>query len=148
VIVLEAIEYEPMTTTGASIGNGSGSSVPANGTHLCTPHDDIMVCTAKEIWSETRTWVVDGRVVTASGYKVGTIKRYTSPHQVDERITAFAQACANRWRPNPAFVLDVADTPAGLKIVEINNLNAAGLYRGDMQKLVVALADLAEASYL
>jgi hypothetical protein len=113
-----------------------------------TPRDDIMICTAKEIWSETRTWVVDGRVVTTSGYKVGTIKRYTSPHQVDERITAFAQACTDRWRPNPAFVLDVADTPAGLKIVEINNLNAAGLYRGDMQKLVVALADLAEASYL
>lgn len=113
-----------------------------------TPQDEIMVCSPKEIWSETRTWIVDGRVVTASGYKVGTLKRYTSPDQVDGRITAFAQSCANHWRPNAAFVLDVADTPTGLKIVEINNLNAAGFYRADMQKLVVALADLAEASYL
>jgi hypothetical protein len=103
-----------------------------------------MVCAVKEIWSETRTWIVDGRVVTASGYKVGTIKRYTSPDQVDDRITTFAQTCADRWRPNAAFVLDVADTPAGLKIVEINNLNAAGFYRADMQKLIVALANLAE----
>jgi hypothetical protein len=110
-----------------------------------TPQDEIMVCTAKEIWSETRTWVVDGRVVTASGYKIGTIPRYTSPDQVDDRITAFAQACSDRWRPNDAFVLDVADTPDGLKIVEINNLNAAGFYRADMQKLVVAIAELAEA---
>lgn len=108
-----------------------------------TPCDEILVCSIKEIWSETRTWVVDGRVVTASGYKFGTTKRYTPPHQVDDYITAFAQACTDRWCPNAAFVLDVADTPAGLKIVEINNLNAAGFYRGDMQKLVVALANLA-----
>lgn len=109
-----------------------------------TPLDEIMVCTTKEIWSETRTWVVDGLVVTASGYKVGTIKRYTEPHQVDDRITRFARTCADIWRPNPAFVLDVADTPEGLKIVEVNNINAAGFYRGDMQKLVAALANLAE----
>jgi hypothetical protein len=113
-----------------------------------TPLDDIMICSAKEIWSETRTWVVNGRVVTASGYKIGTIPRYTAPNQVDDRITVFAQACVDRWRPNAAFVLDVADTPEGLKIGEINNLNAAGFYRGDMQKLVIALADLAEATYL
>lgn len=113
-----------------------------------TPLDEIMICSAKEIWSETRTWVVDGRVVTASGYKVGKIKRYTAPAQVDDRITAFAQMCADHWCPNDAFVLDVADTPESLKILEINNLNAAGFYRGDMQKLVVALADLANARYL
>lgn len=111
---------------------------------IVTPQDVIMVCSVKEIWSETRTWIVDGRLVTASGYKIGTIKRYTPPDQVDDRITAFAQACADRWCPNAAFVLDVADTPQGLKIVEINNLNAAGFYRADMQKLVVALATLAE----
>ena len=108
-----------------------------------TPLDEIMVCSIKEIWSETRTWVVDGRVVTASGYKIGTIKRYTAPLQVDDDVTEFAQACADRWQPNAAFVLDIADTPAGLKIVEVNNINAAGFYRGDMQKLVVALANLA-----
>jgi len=112
-----------------------------------TPSDEIMVCSIKEIWSETRTWIVDGRVVTASGYKIGTIKRSTSPLQVDGAITEFAQACADRWQPNAAFVLDVADTPAGLKIVEINNINASGFYRCDMQKLVVALTNLASNAH-
>lgn len=104
----------------------------------------IMVCRRKEIWSETRTWIVDGLVVTASGYKVGTIKRYTPPEMVDRRITDFAQECADVWRPNDAFVLDVADTPNGLKITEINNLNSAGFYKGDMQRVVQALEDWAE----
>lgn len=107
------------------------------------PNTPIMVCSKKEIWSETRVWIVDRRVVTASGYKVGTIKRYTSPNEVDSRITDFAQDCADTWCPNYGFVMDVADTPDGLKIVEINNLNSAGFYKGDMQRLVKSLDDWA-----
>ena len=111
-----------------------------------TGDTEILVCETKEIYSETRTWIVDGRVVTASGYKVGTLKRYTPPEQVDERITRFAQVCADHWCPNEAFVLDVADTPDGLRIVEINNLNSAGFYKADMQKLVQALHELVEST--
>jgi hypothetical protein len=111
-----------------------------------TPLDEIMACSTKKIWSETRTWVVDGRVVTASGYKIGTTKRYTAPSQIDGVITEYAQACVDCWQPNAAFVLDVADTPEGLKILEINNINAAGLYRGDMLRLVSALATLVHDS--
>jgi hypothetical protein len=112
-----------------------------------TINTEIMVCEKKEIHSETRTWIVDGKVVTASGYKVGTLKRYTSPEQVDARITDFAQDCATTWSPNRAYVLDVAETPDGLKIVEINNLNSAGFYKADMQRLVQALNELAEDDY-
>ncbi len=104
--------------------------------------DPTMVCRKKEIWNETRTWIIDQRVVTCSGYKVGTIKRYTSPEQVDQRIVDYANECAQVWSPNRAYVLDVADTADGLKIVEINNLNSAGWYKADMQKLVMALEDM------
>jgi hypothetical protein len=94
----------------------------------------------KEIWNETRTWIVDRRVVTASGYKIGTLKRYSD--QVDERIVQFAEDCAACWSPDRAYVLDVADTPEGLKIVEVNNLNSAGFYKADMSKLVMALESM------
>lgn len=106
--------------------------------------DRTMVCRKKDIWNETRTWVIDGKVVTASGYKVGTLKRYTSPDQVDARITDFANECAAIWSPNRAYVLDVAETEDGLKIGEVNNLNSAGWYRCDMQKLVMALENMNE----
>lgn len=104
------------------------------------PHTEIMVCTKKEIYSETRCWIVNGLLVTASGYKVGTIKRYSD--QVDSDILRFAQYCANLWSPNDAYVMDVAETPNGLKIVEVNNLNSAGFYKADMQKLVWALHEV------
>lgn len=119
------------------------------GINLHTVDTPVMVCRKKEIYNETRTWVIrdqDGRLVrTCSGYKVGTIKRYTTPEEVDQRIIDFANARAAEYSPNDAYVLDVADTEKGLKIVEINNLNSAGWYKCDMQKLIVALENLGES---
>lgn len=104
--------------------------------------DATMLCSRKELWSETRTWIVDGEVVTCSGYKIGTLKRYSTPDQVAPAIVAFARECAQLWSPNRAYVLDVAETPGGLRIIEVNNLNSAGWYRCDMQRLVMALEDM------
>ncbi len=106
------------------------------------PETQVMVCRPKEIFTETRCWIVDGKLITCSGYKFGTIKRYTSPEQVDEHIKCFAQGVAEVWSPNRAYVMDVAETPVGLKIVEVNNLNSAGFYKADMQKLVWALENM------
>jgi hypothetical protein len=106
------------------------------------PDTRIVSASKKEIWSETRTWVINRKVITASGYKVGTIKRYSSPEQVDKEITDYAQARAYDWSPNRAYVMDIAQTPNGLKIVEINNLNSAGFYKGDVQKLIMAIEEM------
>lgn len=132
--------------TGTVMDWGTFSEWQAN-VFALTPEDNptityrtkVMVCRKKEIYTETRTWIVDGKVVTASGYKIGTIKRYTNPEEVEPRIIDFAQEMANKWCPNQAFVLDVADTPDGLRICEINNLNSAGFYKSDVAKLIMAL---------
>lgn len=107
-----------------------------------TLSESVMLSTKKEIWSETRVWIVDSKVVTASGYKRGGRVYYTTPDQVAREITDFAQARANLWNPNRAYVMDVAETPDGLKIIEVNCINSAGWYRCDMQKLVHAIDSL------
>lgn len=99
----------------------------------------VMVCRMKEISSETRIWIIDGHVATASGYKVGSIVRSSPPALVDRRILDFATARATEWSPNRAYVMDIAETPEGLKIVEVNNLNSAGWYKADLSALVLAL---------
>jgi hypothetical protein len=108
-------------------------------TEVLTVDTPVLVSSCKEIWSETRVWIVDGEPVTWSGYKLGARARFSPPHEVDERIVEFAAARATEWSPNRAYVLDVADTADGLKILEVNNLNAAGWYRADLQKLVARL---------
>lgn len=90
-----------------------------------------------EIWREYRLWVVDGVVVTSSMYRYdGRLKYETG---CPPWVTMFAEDQIRRWVPARAFVMDVAETPSGLKIIEVNNLNCAGFYGGRMRDLVRAI---------
>ena len=99
----------------------------------------VLVATPQEIHTETRFFVVDGRLVTGSLYRVGGQVRYSE--DVDPSAEAFARSCIADWVPSRAFVLDVALTPDGYRVVEVNAINAAGYYACDLQKLVGAFED-------
>ncbi len=97
----------------------------------------VLVTTPKNILREYRLWVVDGRVVTASLYKIGDRVRYDA--LVEQEVIDYGNRIASRWGPDRAYVLDVCLTEYGYKIVEVNSLNAAGLYAANVGKLVAAL---------
>lgn len=111
------------------------------GVNLLTLSTPVMVCRKKEIYSETRLWMVERKAITSSQYKVGTIKRYQTPEFTDSRVIEFAESLG--WYPNECHVIDVADTPNGLKVLEVNNFNSAGFYKGDMQRVIAAIQDWA-----
>ena len=90
-------------------------------------------------------FVVRGKVVTASLYKQGNVVR--SSELVDDDVMYFAARMIHRWQPANAFVIDIADTPDGFKIIEINNINSAGFYAADCQKIVAAIEDLEKIGY-
>ncbi len=111
----------------------------------------IQACPPKEIYAEYRFWVVNGKIVTKSQYKVGDVVKYSDV--VDNRFDNFVRARIKEWSPHKAFVIDVAQVPPNpfeqgrwaeddIKIVEINTLNSSGFYAGDMMKLVMALEAL------
>jgi hypothetical protein len=100
----------------------------------------IQMATLKKIYSEHRFFVVKGKIVTGSTYKLGNSVHYQelqygNPYQI------YAEERIKEWQPHDAFVIDIADTEEGLKIIEINTLNACGYYAADIQKLVMALED-------
>ena len=97
----------------------------------------IQVSSNKKIFAEYRYWIVNGEIVTKSLYKQGNRVVYSPV--VDERFDVFVNEAIAVWQPHEAFVIDVCDTSEGIKIVEINTINSAGFYAGDMSKLVVAL---------
>lgn len=105
--------------------------------YTLTPDTLVQVCTTKEIYREVRFWVVNGKVVTASVYKIGD--RVTYYPNIDESIQKFAEEMISIWSPLKAFVIDIAETPDGYKVVEINTINSSGFYAADIQKLVSAL---------
>jgi len=106
-----------------------------------TPKTQILLARPVPIYAEYRFWVVKGELVTQSLYKRGKQIVYAS--DVDERFFQFVKQRIEEWAPHETFVIDVCDTPHGMKIVEINTLNSSGFYAADIPCLVLAL----EAAY-
>lgn len=104
-----------------------------------TPDTEIQLAPPIAIHAEYRFWVVKGQIVTRSLYKRGQRVMYSS--EVDPRLDDYVMARVSEWMPHETFVIDVCDTEEGMRIVEINTLNAAGFYAADVQKLVLALQD-------
>jgi hypothetical protein len=88
--------------------------------------DRIIVAPLTTIEAEYRLFVIAGKVVTGSRYKLGS--RVQSSSAVPASVWDFAQERANQWSPNDAFTIDLAQTPEGLKVIELNSANSAGFY--------------------
>lgn len=101
------------------------------------PETMVMYSSPKTIYREYRFFVVDGRIVTGSQYKLGN--RVIHDTNIDQDIIDFAQRMIDRWQPARAFVIDIALTPDGCKVIEINNFNSAGFYASDVGKIVDAV---------
>jgi hypothetical protein len=106
------------------------------GDGLC-PDTLVQACVPKSILNEHRFWVIKGKIVTSSTYKIGWTVHYQK--LIDDRFEKFVEERIAEWQPAEAFVIDVCDTYEGIKIVETNTLNSSGFYAADVQKLVLTL---------
>lgn len=92
--------------------------------------DDIIVCNkVKQIAKEYRTWVVGDDVVAVVGYRQNDkIAPWVPEHFEGEEVKSFARRCAEKYKPSPIFILDVAETEDGYQLVEINSFHSSGFY--------------------
>ena len=100
----------------------------------------IAVSSAKKIYSEYRLFIVNQKVVTASQYQLGG--ELVTTADFDRRVIRFAQGMIQSWIPAAAYVMDIADTPDGLKVIEMNNINSSGFYAADPQKIIMAIEEM------
>jgi hypothetical protein len=100
----------------------------------------IQVSTVKEIYKEIRFWVVDGKVITGSQYRLGNQTLYDEYYE--DEAKEFAQSMVDKFQLAKAFVIDVCLTDSGWKVVECGCINCAGFYKADLQKVITALEDL------
>lgn len=104
----------------------------------------IQVATPKNIQKEIRCWVVGGKVITASQYRLGY--RTVSDSIVEPDAIEFAQKMVDIYQLADAFVIDVCLTNGEWKIVECGCINCAGFYKADLMKVIVALEDFYQAN--
>lgn len=126
-------EFETFRTNLSRIGEGEEATL--------RPSDRIVAAPLTSILAEYRFFVIAGHVVTGSRYKSGDLVR-SSP-EVPREVAHFAQNCVDIWRPNDAFTIDIAITPDGPKVIELNSANSAGFYACDQGAIIDAVNRLA-----
>lgn len=97
----------------------------------------VIVSPFKKILAEYRLFVVDGSIASGSLYKVGDL--VTTSDVIDPVAVEYAYKMLDIWQPDRAFVLDIAITDDGPKIIEVNNINSSGFYKSNISDIVHAI---------
>jgi hypothetical protein len=92
------------------------------------------------IKAEYRLVIADREPVAGSVYKP------TPVAGCSEEVWNFAREVANScaFNPHPIYVLDIAETDKGCKVIEMGSVNGAGLYACDLRKVVEKMTEIAE----
>ncbi|TLX16086.1 ATP-grasp domain-containing protein [Rhizobium sp. MHM7A] len=105
------------------------------------PETELSLSVPVTIQKEWRVWVVSGKVVTWSLYKMAG--QMVVRREIDQDALDFVSAMVEI---NPdysnAYVIDVCRTEDGLRIIETNCINFSGYYDADLQKLIDAMEGL------
>lgn len=102
--------------------------------------DEMIMAPYQEIYAEYRFWVVDGQIVTGSRHKVAHQSVYS--REIDTYIVSYAQKRVDQWQPDRAFVIDIADSKNGLKVIGINAINSSEFYGCNVGNLVAAIEQM------
>lgn len=104
-----------------------------------TSKTKIQISSVKKIFKEFRFWIVGGKIITGSQYKLGN--RLTLNDDIDKEVYTYCQKMVDIFQLNEAFVMDIALTEKGYSIVECGCINCAGFYKANMQKLLISLEE-------
>lgn len=101
---------------------------------------EVVISDVKTIYKEFRFFVIDHKLVTGSLYRLEN--RRCLDKNIEPNAHNFLSKMIEIWQPTRAFVIDIALTEDGYKIVEINCINSAGFYAADVSKIVNAMQEL------
>lgn len=102
--------------------------------------DPIMISSIKDILKEYRVFVVNGKVTAGSSYVING--KYNIERHLNEEVIDFVESIHKEFPISKAYVIDIAETNIGYKVIEYNNINTSGLYGGDELKIVQAIQSL------
>jgi len=102
---------------------------------------EILVSSVKEIYKEYRFFIVNQKIAASSLYKLGN-KVVARNDFIDDDLRYFVHKRIWEYCPDRAFVLDVADTPNGYKIIEVNCINSSGFYACDVNALIESIENM------
>jgi hypothetical protein len=107
---------------------------------------DVVTSSVKPLAIEYRVLVVDKQVIDMCIYRQW---KSVMPERVwDHDVAEFVEGAVWKYSPADVFIIDVAQTLEGLKVVEYNTFNSAGLYAIDPAIAVTEISDFVENKYV
>ena len=105
----------------------------------------VVVAPLRSVGQEWRFVVVEREVVAGSGYRAEGRKAVAqAPESAAWRFAA--EIASEMEPPEPVYVLDVCETPEGLRLLELNPFSGADLYACDLDAVVAAVGRFVEAT--
>ena len=103
----------------------------------------VVVAAPRVIGREWRLVVAGDRVVAGSRYAVDGQKAVAPGCPAE--VTTFVEGMLGeiRWRPDPIFMVDVAEADGRLWLVELNGFSCSWLYACDLAAVVEVACELA-----
>lgn len=95
------------------------------------PETPIWTSPVREIRAEVRTWMIGGRAVAGSTYRIGGAHDRRADHPFVDEVAAAAVADHARWSPARHYVVDHALTDEGWLVIEYNPIHSSGWYDAD-----------------
>lgn len=108
-----------------------------------TDDETVLVAPMQHIVKEFRCFVVDGKIIDTSIYKVGSKVIYVVPTEHERQMVAdFFKEVSAHYEPHHAYVVDFALLESGkMVLIEYNCLNCSGMYTVDKSKVFSALIE-------
>jgi len=111
------------------------------------PETRVVIATPRPLGREWRLVVIGDRVVAGSQYADAGFKKIAADCPTEVRSFAETMLGEVRWRPDPAFMLDVCESGGRLWLVELNSFSGSWLYACELATVVSAASDLAESAH-
>lgn len=105
-----------------------------------SPETEIILAPTKKIGQEHRHYIVDGKVITSSRYKLSGQPNFAKG--ADQAVIDVVNQALSVWQPARAFVLDTYIAGEEIGIVELGSICHAGLYEADIMRLIDALDNM------
>ena len=108
----------------------------------------ILVSTPKNILDETRFIVGDREIVASSRYQVEGIHK--EDLKVKKESTKLVEEVIKtaQWLPDDLFVIDIATTDAGPKIIELNSFSCSGWYAMNPEEVISKVSSIVQGHYI
>ena len=104
--------------------------------------EPIIISSPVNIEKEYRLFIIDGKVVSGSLYRVDgelIVDKFVPKYVID-----FSEKMAEIYSPSRVFVIDIADVFGGLYVIEVGCFNSAGFYASDIEKIVIGVSNMIE----